>query len=107
VGEVYLDAIIASLGRRDTCTLQDHLDEFDLGTATGSANIASGVYEDVLHVFCRRVLESADGVEPTNYSWNAYYSRGVGLVFADGNWVLLDEDGNWFVVGSAYLVPEY
>ena len=107
LNDKYIDAVIEDLGRRDTCTLQNHLDEFDLGNATGSAMIATGVYEDVLHVFCNRVLESEDGVTPTNYSWNAYYAKGVGLIFADGNWVILDEDANWFVVGDAYLIPEY
>jgi len=107
LGKGYLDAIIESLGRRDTCTLQSHFDEFDLGDATGSVAIASGVYTDVLQVFCKRVLETEDGVEPTNYSWNAYYANGVGLVFAEGNWVILDEDNKWFVVGEAYLIPDY
>lgn len=107
LGEIYLDAVIESLGRRDTCTLQNHLDDFDLGDATGSVTIASGVYEDVLHVFCNRILDSEDDGIPTNYSWNGYYAKDVGLIFADGNWVTLEADSSWFVVGDAYLIPEY
>jgi len=107
LGEVYLDAVIESLNRRDTCTLQNHLDVFDLGDAIDSATIATGVYEDVLHVFCNRVLDLQDGGTTTNYSWNAYYANGVGLLFADGNWVVLDENNNWLDVGNAYLIHEY
>jgi len=105
--EKFSDAINESLGRRDTCTLQNHLDDFDLGTATGPATIATGVYEDVLHLFCNRVLDTEAGGTRTNYSWNSYFAKGVGLIFADGNWVILDTDGNWFDVGDAYLIPEY
>jgi len=107
LNEKYLDAVIEQLGRRDTCTLQNHFDDFDLGDATGSATIVTGVYEDVLHVFCKRVLDSEDDGIQTNYSWNAYYAKDVGLIFADGNWVILDADSNWFDVGDAYLIPEY
>lgn len=107
VGDKYLDAINEDLGRRDTCTLQNHVDEFDLGNATESATIASGVYEDVLHVFCNRVLDLEDGDTRTNYSWNAYYAKDVGLIFADGNWIILDADNNWFDIGDTYLIPEY
>jgi len=60
LNEKFLDAVNEDLGRRDTCTLQDHLDDFDLGSATGAATIATGVYEDVLHVFCNRVLDTED-----------------------------------------------
>jgi len=105
LGEGYLDSIVESLGRRDTCTLQNHLDEFDLSEATGAANLATGVYEDVLHVFCKRVLDTDNG--GTNYSWNAYYAKDVGIIFADGAWTVLDSDGNWLNIGDAYLIPEY
>ena len=107
LGEQYLDAIDEELGRRDTCTLQNHLDEFDLGSATEPASITTGVYNDVLHVFCNRVLDFNDGDTRTNYSWNAYYAKDVGLIFADGNWIVLDAENNWFDVGDTYLVPEY
>ncbi len=107
LGEKYLDAINEELGRRDTCTLQNQLDDFDLGSATESAMVATGVYDDVLHVFCNRVLDVDDGATRTNYSWNAYYAKDVGLIFADGNWIILDADNNWFDVGNAYLIPEY
>jgi hypothetical protein len=49
VGTKYMDAdAITGIGTQNaSCILIEHLDSFDLSTATGGVNLASGVYNDV------------------------------------------------------------
>ncbi|MEM7258345.1 MAG: hypothetical protein AAF404_13285 [Pseudomonadota bacterium] len=100
IGDTYLDAEVENLTLKQNCTLQNHLESFDLGTATGDHALASGVYEDVIQVYCVSVFTNADGSTRPNYDWNRYYAKGLGLISIDGRWPN-------FLTGDIYAIPQF
>jgi len=64
------------------CVLLEHLDTFNLGTATGNLNLTSGVYNDVLKVECTTSTLSDENL--ISYSYRTYYAKDQGVIFKEG-----------------------
>ena len=98
VGTKYIDAdAITAIGTQNaSCTLIEHLDSFDLSTATGGYNLASGVYDDVLHVQCiTGFVTNATVVAHTDI--HHYFAKDIGLILNEGIMILL---------GEIYIIPQ-
>ena len=98
IGTKHLDADGESIlgAQNASCTLIEHLDSFDLRTATGSFNLASGVYDDVLHIQCITGLIVDDAVVP-HTDLHHYFANNFGPILTEGTILLL---------GEAYIVPQ-
>lgn len=102
VGDTYLDAnaTVPMLGEIDEqnakCSVIEHLATFDLGSATGSLSVASGTYNDVLHVQCQTGF-IINGQVGTHTDLHSYFARGKGVIFNHGTLLL---------IGNVYIIPE-
>ena len=98
VGTKYMDAdAITTIGTQNaSCTLIEHLDSFDLSTATGNYNLASGVYDDVLHVQCITGFV-ANGTVVAHTNIHHYFAKDIGLIFNEGIMIFL---------GAIYIIPQ-
>ena len=99
VGTEYMDAT-ASLppfgDQNARCTVTAHHDSIDLATKTDAYNLASGIYNDVLEINCiTSFIIEGNLAEHTNL--NHYFARNIGLVFTEGN---------LFLFGNVYIIPE-
>jgi len=103
VGDTYLDAdYLSSFGdnsidQNATCTVLDHLDSFNLATATGSFNLASGTYNDVLKVHCVTSFIT-NGTYSPHTDLEHYFAKDIGIIFNAGEVILL---------GDAYIIPRF
>lgn len=96
VGEKYMDATADTplLGEQNaSCVVEKVLSSYDLSTATGSHNIVSGIYNDVLEVKCVTKLVGSNAVLADMYH---YFARGVGAILNTGNAIF---------IGDSYIVP--
>ena len=98
VGTKYMDAdaTTALAEQNAICTVMEHLDTFDLSTATDNYNLASGVYEDVLHVHCITSFV-IDGNLAPHTDLHHYFAKDIGPIFNEGTVLIL---------GDAYIIPQ-
>ena len=98
VGTKYMDAdATTGIGTQNaSCILIEHLDSFDLSTATGDFNLASGVYDDVLHVQCITGFVTNDTVS-AHTDIHHYFAKDIGLIL---------NEGVMFLLGEIYVIPQ-
>jgi len=105
IGEVFTQGERQPNSLRETCTLKNHFDTFDVGAATAYLRISKDVYSDVIQVFCESTFDTSDGGTRPNYSWDQYYARGIGLVYMQGSWPNFQIGGDSF--DDIFAIPEY
>ena len=86
LGDTFLDADYSSVSIRETCKLTEFFETYYLASATGSVSLSRDIYDNVLKVHCESEFYE-EGNRRTNYRWNMYYAKDVGIVFKDGDWV--------------------
>jgi len=101
IGDTYLDAnATVNLGepmkQNAKCSVIEHLDSFDLAFATGSLNLASGIFNDVLHVQCTTGF-IVDGQVAPHTDLHHYFARDKGVIFNHGTVILM---------GDVYIIPQ-
>jgi len=91
-GDVYLDSVDEN-GDSATCEVVKHFNSFDLANATGSFNLAAGMYNDVLQVNCVTIADDS-----TLADFDQYFAKDFGLILTAGK---------LSVLGDIYLIPEF
>lgn len=104
IGDVYLNANSTpdpsnpiAVEQNATCRLEEALDSFDLSTATADLMLASGVYEDVIRVFCVTGFVRGGTVTP-HTMLTSYFAKDIGLIFSEGEVLFLED---------VYIIEEY
>lgn len=104
-GMVYMDAdseassnLLGGTSQNATCTFIQHLDSFDLSTATGDKALASGVFNDIIEAKCETGFVSPDGTKQPHTILTSYFAKDVGVIFSTGS---------LFLFGDVYIVHEY
>ncbi len=105
IGDTYMNADYhppesdpVDISQNASCKLIQHIDNFDMSTAGGNLNLASGVLNDVLKIDCVTSFLADDGQKSPHTTLTHYFAKGIGGIFSEGS-VLL--------VGDVFIVEEY
>jgi hypothetical protein len=100
VGDIYLNAdnenTLLQATERATCEVIEHIDFFDMSTATGEFELATTVYEDVLHTYCETGFV-AGGQFEAHTLLHHYFAKNTGNVLTTGTMLLF---------GDVYYLPD-